>query len=163
MRIVLSCTLLSTALLLNGCAINPEDCDPRNRDASIITKAQCSTSGNYQSRLDQKQQILLDEQKTNQMFRDVYAAVEKEKSEVKTELRNQKTEYSALQKALNTLLTEIRSKAQGNQTVEKEIAELEQQLQTITTQNDPAVMQKQQQLDELRDKAMQLEQSLGLR
>lgn len=155
--------LLASALLLGGCAVNPADCDPTNRDASLIAKARCTTSGAYDVRLQEKQQILLDEQKTNQLFREVYAAVEKEKAEVKSELAGKRAEYSALQKAVGNLLAEIRSKAQGNQAVEKEIAELEQQLATVTTQNDPVVLQKQQQLDELRDKAMRLEQSLGLR
>ncbi|HVK99045.1 MAG TPA: hypothetical protein VM553_04500 [Dongiaceae bacterium] len=155
--------LLIAGLTLAGCSVNPADCDPTNRDASIINKTRCTTSGAYQVRVDAKQKILLDEQKTNQMFRDVYAAVEKEKGEVKKELAGKKSEYSALQKALGALLTEIKSKAKGNAEIEKEVADLEKQLAAVTTQNDPVVMQKQQQLDELKNKAVQLEQSLGLR
>ena len=163
MQTRLHSSLLIASLALAGCTINPADCDPTNRDASIINKAGCTTSGAYDVRVQKKQEILLDEQKTNQMFRDLYAAVEKEKSEVSAELRGKRSEYGALKKALGTLLTEIKSKAKGNKEIEAEVAALEQQLATVTAQNDPVVLQKQQQLDELKGKAIQLEQSLGLR
>jgi len=161
MRTRFNGSLAAVVLILGGCAVNPTECDPRNRDASLYLKAACGDE--YNKRQVEKQQILLDEQKTNQLFRDLYTALEKEKSEVKTELQGKRAEYNALQKALGALLTEIKTKAKGNQAIEKEIKDLEQQLATITTQNDPVVMQKQQQLDELKDKAMQLEQNLGLR
>ncbi|MFZ5603241.1 MAG: hypothetical protein ACOY7J_12385, partial [Pseudomonadota bacterium] len=79
------------------------------------------------------------------------------------ELRGKRSEYGALQKALGTLLTEIKSKAKGNKEIEAEVAALEQQLATVTGQNDPVVLQKQQQLDELKNRAVKLEQDLGLR
>jgi len=163
MQTRLHSSLLVASLLLGGCTVNPADCDPTNRDASIIAKTRCTSSGAYDVRVQEKQKILLDEQKTNQMFRDLYAAVEKEKSEVSAELRGKRSEYGALQKALGTLLTEIKSKAKGNKEIEAEVAALEQQLATVTGQNDPVVMQKQQQLDELKNRAVKLEQDLGLR
>lgn len=156
-------SLIVASLLLGGCTVNPADCDPTNRDASIINKTRCTTSGAYDVRVQEKQKILLDEQKTNQMFRDLYAAVEKEKSEVSAELRGKRSEYGALKKALGALLTEIKSKAKGNKEIEAEVAALEQQLATVTGQNDPVVLQKQQQLDELKNRAVKLEQDLGLR
>lgn len=156
-------SLIVASLLLGGCTVNPADCDPTNRDASIIAKTRCTSSGAYDVRVQAKQNILLDEQKTNQMFRDLYAAVEKEKSEVSAELRGKRSEYGALQKALGALLTEIKSKAKGNKEIEAEVAALEQQLATVTGQNDPVVLQKQQQLDELKNRAVKLEQDLGLR
>lgn len=163
MQTRLHSSLLVASLLLGGCAVNPADCDPTNRDASIIAKTRCTSSGAYDVRVQEKQKILLDEQKTNQMFRDLYAAVEKEKSEVSAELRGKRSEYGALQKALGALLTEIKSKAKGNKEIEAEVAALEQQLATVTGQNDPVVLQKQQQLDELKNRAVKLEQDLGLR
>lgn len=163
MQTRLHSSLLVASLLLGGCTVNPADCDPTNRDASIIAKTRCTSSGAYDVRVQAKQNILLDEQKTNQMFRDLYAAVEKEKSEVSAELRGKRSEYGALQKALGALLTEIKSKAKGNKEIEAEVAALEQQLATVTGQNDPVVLQKQQQLDELKNRAVKLEQDLGLR
>lgn|SRR3990167_1091089 len=163
MQTRLHSSLLVASLLLGGCAVNPADCDPTNRDASIIAKTRCTSSGAYDVRVQEKQKILLDEQKTNQMFRDLYAAVEKEKSEVSAELRGKRSEYGALKKALGALLTEIKSKAKGNKEIEAEVAALEQQLATVTGQNDPVVLQKQQQLDELKNRAVKLEQDLGLR
>ncbi len=156
-------TLLCTALTVAGCTVNPADCDPTNRDASLIAKTRCTTSGAYQERVNVKQQILLDEQKTNQLFREVYAAVEKEKSEVSAELRGKRSEYGALKKSLGALLAELKNKAKGNQQIEAEIKALEQELANVQTQDSPAVIQKQAQLDELKNKVVTLEQSLGLR
>ncbi|MFZ5605060.1 MAG: hypothetical protein ACOY7J_21610, partial [Pseudomonadota bacterium] len=73
MQTRLHSSLLVASLLLGGCTVNPADCDPTNRDASIIAKTRCTSSGAYDVRVQEKQKILLDEQKTNQMFRDLYA------------------------------------------------------------------------------------------
>lgn len=156
--------LVTVALLtLGGCAVNPADCDPTNRDASIIAKTRCTTSGAYQVRVDEKQKILLDEQRMNVLFRDVYNAVEKEKGEVRSELQNKRSDYSALKRSLNALLGELKTKAKGNQQIEGEIAALEKDLANIQTQDSPVVVQKQAQLDELRNRVVELEQGLGLR
>ena len=157
------CLLTTALMVLHGCAVNPADCDPTNRDASIVAKARCNYSGAYDERVQGKQKILLDEQKTNKLFRDVYAAVEKEKREVSSELKNNRTEYSALTKSLNALLDELQQKDQGNSQVQAEVAALKQELENIKYQDDPVVMKKQVELDQLKNKVMELQQGLGLR
>lgn len=158
-KIVLAASLLA---LSAGCAVNPEHCDPTKRDASLIEKARCDGSGAYQTRADHLEKVLLDEQKMNVMFRDVYNAVEKEKREVSQELKGKRSEYSALTQSLNALLGELKSKAKGNQAIEKEIADLTKELENIKTQDSPVVMQKQVELDQLKNKVLDLEQQLGL-
>lgn len=156
--------LLCVALIaLGGCAVTAQDCDPSNRDASLIRKAACDSSGTYSGRVVELEKVVLDEQKMNVMFRDVYNAVEKEKGEVSKELKGKRTEYSALTNSLNALLGELKTKAKGNQAIEKEIADLTKELEDIKNQDSPAVMQKQVELDQLKSKVVDLEQQLGLR
>ena len=157
------CLLIIALMVLHGCTVNPADCDPTNREASIVAKARCNYSGAYDERVQSKQKILLDEQKTNKLFRDVYAAVEKEKLEVGGELRNNRAEYSALTKSLNALLDELQQKDQDNSQVQAEVAALRKDLANIVNQDDPAVMKKQVELDQLKNKVMELQQGLGLR
>jgi DNA repair exonuclease SbcCD ATPase subunit len=157
------CVLTTALMVLNGCVVNPADCDPTNRDASIVSKARCNYSGAYDERLQSKQKILLDEQEMNKLFRDVYTAVEKEKREVSSELKSKRTEYSALTKALNALLNELQQKDQGNSQVQAEVAALKKELENIKNQDDPVVMKKQVELDQLKNRVMELQQGLGLR
>jgi chromosome segregation ATPase len=157
------CLLTTALMVLDGCTVNPADCDPTNRDASIVAKARCNYSGAYDERVQGKQKILLDEQKTNKLFRDVYTAVEKEKLEVSSELKNNRAEYSALTKSLNALLDELQQKDQGNSQVQAEVAALKQDLENIVNQDDPVVIKKQVELDQLKNKVMELQQGLGLR
>lgn len=161
----LSLSLLAAALFsLSGCSVNPADCDPTHRDASLIAKTRCTSSGAYQVRVDAKKKILLDEQKANALFRDLYNAVDKEKSEVRAELQSKRSEYGALKRALNALLAELKTKAGDNQQIKGEIQALEQELaQLEQSQSNTSVVQKQAQLDTLRNKVVELEQGLGLR
>ena len=117
----------------------------------------------YAQRVDEKEKVLLDEQKANQLFRDVYAAIEQERTAVGDDLKSQQTRYATLNKSLGALLTELKSKAKGNQKIEAEIAALEKDLQNINQQDNPAVLQKQVELQKLRNKVSSLESDLGLR
>ncbi|SFP64382.1 hypothetical protein SAMN05216601_11814 [Ectopseudomonas composti] len=155
--------LLAGVVTLAGCAVTSQECDPRNADAGFATKFGCKTQGVYAQRVEEKEKILLDEQKTNQLFRDVYAAIEQEKASVGKDLATQQAQYAPLNKSLNALLGELKSKAKGNQKIEAEIAALEKDLQNINQQENPAVLQKQVELQKLRSKVSSLESDLGLR
>ncbi|MDZ4334481.1 MAG: hypothetical protein U1A62_12515 [Pseudomonas sp.] len=113
--------------------------------------------------MDDKEKVLLDEQKTNQLFREVYASIELEKSAVKGDLKSQQQQYAALNKSLTALLNELKSRAKGNQRIEAEIAGIEKDLNTINQQDNPAMLQKQHELQKLRNKVSSLEGDLGLR
>ena len=158
-----SLILLAGVDTLAGCAVTSQECDPRNADAGFATKFGCKTQGVYAQRVDEKEKVLLDEQKANQLFRDVYAAIEQERTAVGDDLKSQQTRYATLNKSLGALLTELKSKAKGNQKIEAEIAALEKDLQNINQQDNPAVLQKQVELQKLRNKVSSLESDLGLR
>jgi chromosome segregation ATPase len=155
--------LLSAAATLGGCAVTAQQCDPRNADAGFATKFGCNTQGVYSQRVDDKEKLLLDEQKTNQLFREVYASIELEKTAVKGDLKSQQQQYAALNKSLSALLNELKSRAKGNQQIEAEIAGIEKDLNSINQQDNPGVLQKQHELQKLRNKVSSLEGDLGLR
>ncbi|GAB3395719.1 hypothetical protein [Azotobacter armeniacus] len=151
------------ALSLGACAVSPQECDPRNADAGFATKFGCNAHGGYAQRIEQKERILLDERRTNQLFRDTYAALDKERSEVGHELDRQRSEYAALNKAMDALLTELKQKTRGNQRLQGEIAALEKEMAGINRQDNAAVAQKQYELQKLRTRLAGLESDLGLR
>jgi chromosome segregation ATPase len=163
MSLVRTFILLSAAATLGGCAVTAQQCDPRNADAGFATKFGCNTQGVYAQRVDDKEKVLLDEQKTNQLFREVYASIEQEKSAVKGDLQSQQKQYAALNKSLNALLAELKNKAKGNQTIENEIAAIEKDMANMNLQDNPAVLEKQHKLQQLRSKVSSLESDLGLR
>ena len=158
-----SFVLLAGVAMLAGCAVSSQECDPRNADAGFATKFGCKTQGVYAQRVEEKEKILLDEQKTNQLFRDVYAAIEQEKASVGKDLATQQAQYASLNKSLNALLGELKNKAKRNRRIEAEIAALENDLKNINQQENPAVLQKQVELQKLRSKVSSLESDLGLR
>lgn len=155
--------LVALAFGLGACATSKEQCDPRNADASFSAKFGCSTQGVYAERVQEKEAILLDEQKANRLFRDVYAAIELERAAIGKERGEQEQAYAALNRSLAALLGEIRQKAQGNAGIEAEIAAIETELANINQQENPAVLQRRVELQKLRDKVVALEGDLGLR
>jgi septal ring factor EnvC (AmiA/AmiB activator) len=154
--------LLAAIASLAGCAVTAQECDPRNADAGFATKFGCNTQGVYAQRVDEKETVLLDEQKTNQLFRDVYAAIEQEQASIGSDLKTQQRQYASVNKSLGALLSELKSRAKGNQRIEAEIASVENELNNLNQQDNPAVLQKQHELQKLRSKVTSLESDLGL-
>lgn len=145
---------------LAGCAVTPEQCDPRNADAGFATKFSCSTQGVYDQRVEAKERLLLDEQKANQMFREVHAAIEQERREVGQKLVNQQNQHDALNRSLKTLLDEIKSKARGNQRIEAEIAAVEKELNNVNQQENRTELQKRQEIRKLQNAVNSLQSQL---
>jgi len=155
--------ILALSAFLSGCAVTAEDCDPRNSDMGLGTKLGCSSRGVYAERIKEKEQTLLDEQQANQMFRDVYTALEQEKLDVGKQRNQQQARYDALNRSLSKLLGEIKDKAKGNQKIEQKIAEIEKNIAKLQKEESPSVLQKRHELQKLQDQIMALESDLGLR
>jgi len=155
--------LLILAFSLSSCATSQEQCDPRNANAGFLNKLSCTSHGTYAQRVEQKERILLDEQRTNQLFREVYAALEQEQQQVGQQRRQQQAQSAALKRSLNALLSEISSKTQGNQRMEAEIAEIEKEIERLSQEQNPSVMQRRHELQQLQQHITDLETDLGLR
>jgi len=150
-------------LAVSGCTVTTEQCDPRNADAGLGTKLGCSTRGVYAERVAQKERVLLDEQKANQLFRAVYASLEQEQREVGQQRSQQQQRYAELSRSLTALLSEIKSKAAGNQQIQQQIAALERQIEDLKQQENPSVLQRRHELQQLQEQIATLEADLGLR
>jgi chromosome segregation ATPase len=147
---------------LAGCAtMTPEQCDPRNADAGFATKFSCSTQGVYEQRVEAKERLLLDEQKTNQLFREVHTALEQERREVGQQRANQQNRHDALNRSMKALLDEIKNKARGDQRIEAEIAAVEKEMSNVNNgEENRAEMEKLQENRRLKNKLNNLEQQL---
>jgi chromosome segregation ATPase len=163
MHALIRCTLASGLIGLGGCAVTAADCDPSNADASFNTKFGCNVQGVYAQRVTDKEKVLLDEQEANRLFRSVYAAIEKERASVSSELSQQQSANAELNRSLKTLLGRLHEKAKGNQRVQAQISQLEKDMAKVNDSGDKAVMQKQYELQRLRDNVADLESGLGLR
>lgn len=163
--------LVISVLTLAGCATTPADCDPANRDAGLINKAGCVYGGHYEQRVQERQAILLDEQKANQLFRATYDALQQESAQVAADIASQQASLDRLNASMGALLGEIKSKASGNREIEQQISTVETQLQQLQQDIDTArasgsalpVMQQRQQMAELQVSVQDLQASLGLR
>ena len=149
---------LSALATLSACAIDPSQCNSMNADTDTITKARCDIHGGYAHNVEQKKLTLQEEQRLNALFREVYAAVEKEKSEVMSEYRSKQTEYAQLNNTLKALLGELEKRTQGNQDLEKQIADLKQELIDMESDTDPVMLERQAELESLRLRVSELEE-----
>jgi len=154
---------LLLGLSVSACSTTPEQCDPRNANAGFLNKLGCTSQGTYAQRVEQKERILLDEQRANQLFRDVYEALAQEQQQVGQQRKQQQAQYTALNRSLNALLTEISSKAKGNQRIEAEIAEVEKEIARLNQEENPSVVQRRHELQQLQQRITHLESDLGLR
>lgn len=156
---------------LSGCATTPQDCDPGNQDAGILSKAGCVYGGHYQQRIDDKQAILLDEQKANQLFQAAYDSLQLESNQVSSNLAAQQASLERTRSSVTALLGELKSASAGNQQLEQQIQEIESQLQTMQQTLDQAeaanqaipVLQQRQQTAELQVQVQDLQAALNLR
>ncbi|MEE2729985.1 MAG: hypothetical protein VYA55_04145 [Pseudomonadota bacterium] len=158
MKNVFKLGVISAAAVLAACAIDPSQCNTMNADAGMVTKARCDMHGGYAHNVQQKQLTLEEEQRLNAMFREVYAAVEKEKSEVLMEYRNKQSEYKQLNTALQNLLGELEKRTDGNKKLEQEIADIKAELLKMESDRDPVMIEKQAELESLRIRVTELEE-----
>jgi len=153
------------AAALSGCVtMSAEQCDPRT-DTGFFSKMGCVTGGVYARRVEDREQVLLDEQKTNQLFRDVHAALAHGRASVGEELADERQRHAALNAALTALLAEIRSKTAGNQRIGADIAAIERDmanLERLSQQESSSVLERRLELQNLNDRVTRLYEDLGL-
>lgn len=164
----LTATLLAclTAAALNGCATAPGQCDPRDRDASMLTKMNCDYTGGYDAEVKQKEQGLTDARAENAMFHQVYSNIQAQQASVHQDLATQQRQQDALNASMSQLLAQLKARHADQGQVQKKITALEQQLkagQAKPVVNDDPVQlaARQEQLKALQKKVTQLQFSLG--
>ena len=157
MRYVL---LVVASVLLAGCATNARDCDPTTGDVSIVTKFNCNYSGTWDKRVEEKKNTLQHEQALNKEFKAVYDAIEQEKAQSNASVASKRKSQQALERSLNNLVAQLKSKTQGKAAAQTELAKLEKSMKEAQNQPSTSVMQKQMELQKLQDQVTQLQQTL---
>ena len=153
-------SILSLALLA-GCSTTPEQCDPKNTNIGIMDKISCNYSGNYQARIDQKKQILENEQRANQQFKEIYANIEKQKNDTTLRVKKKQAQQQKLKQDLSKLTCDIKAKAKGRDDLLKQVNDIEQQYNQVNKSNKSEV-EKQVELDKLNKKLQQLQKALNI-
>lgn len=157
--------VLTALLALSGCATQPGECDATNRDSSMLTKMNCDYSGGYSDQVKQKELALAESRQQNAMFRQVYENIQAQQLSTRTDLASQQKSQAELNASLGRLLTSLKGRRGNEGQVQKQIADLEQQLKTsqaTPAKASPAALAaKQEQLKTLQKKVNQLQFSLG--
>ncbi|MWP62345.1 hypothetical protein [Gilliamella sp. Pas-s25] len=153
--------LLSPFIFLAGCSTTPEQCDPTNTNIGIMDKISCNYSGNYQARIDNKKQILEDEVRANQQFKEIYATIEKQKKATSLSIKQKKAQQQKLKTDLTKLTNEVKQKAKGRDDLQAQVKDIEQQLNKVNNSNS-SELEKQVELDKLNKKLQQLQKALNI-
>ena len=153
-------SLLSLVSLV-GCSTTPEQCDPRNTNLGIMDKISCNYSGNYQTRIDQKKQILENEQKANQQFKEIYANIEKQKNDTTLSLKQKQAQQNKLKQDLMKLTNEIKEKAKDRDDLQEQLNDIQQQFKQVN-QSNKSEIEKQVELDKLNMKLQKLQKALNI-
>ncbi|OCG78338.1 hypothetical protein A9G42_02655 [Gilliamella sp. Nev6-6] len=153
--------LLSPLIFLAGCSTTPEQCDPTNANIGIMDKISCNYSGNYQARIDQKKQILENEVRANQQFKEIYAAIEKQKNDTSLSVKQKQAQQQKLKNDLTKLTNEVKQKAKGRDDLQAQVKDIEQQLKKANNSNNSQI-EKQVELETLNKKLQQLQKALNI-
>lgn len=153
--------LFSPILLLMGCSTTTEQCDPTNTNIGFFDKISCHYSGNYQARIDKKQQILEDEKKANQQFKAIYANIERQKNDTALSIKQKQAQQQKLKDDLTSLTNEIKEKAKDRADLQAQIDDIEKQLKQVNNSNSSEI-EKKVELDKLNKKLQQLQKALNI-
>ncbi|OCG42719.1 hypothetical protein [Gilliamella sp. Bif1-4] len=153
--------LLSPFIFLVGCSTTPEQCDPTNTNIGIMDKISCNYSGNYQTRIDQKKQILENEVRANQQFKEIYAVIEKQKNDTSLSIKQKQAQRQKLKTDLTKLTDEVKQKAQGRDDLQSQVRDIEQQLKKVNNSGS-SELEKQVELEKLNKKLQQLQKALNI-
>ncbi|MBI0104563.1 hypothetical protein [Gilliamella sp. W8145] len=153
--------LLSPLLLITGCSTTPEQCDPTNTNIGIMDKISCNYSGNYQARIDKKEQILENEKRANAQFREIYATIERQKNSTSSSVKQKQAQLQKLKKELTQLTNEVKQNAKNRDDLQAQVNDIEQQLKKVNNSNS-SELEKQVELDKLNKKLQQLQKALNL-
>ena len=153
--------LLSPLLLITGCSTTPEQCDPTNTNIGIMDKISCNYSGNYQARIDKKEQILENEKRANAQFREIYATIESQKNSTSLSVKQKQAQLQKLKTELTQLTSEVKQKAKNRDDLQAQVNDIEQQLKKVNNSNS-SELEKQVELDKLNKKLQQLQKALNL-
>jgi chromosome segregation ATPase len=153
------------SLFLAGCATTPADCNMHDRNASLLNKLSCETSGAYSQQIREREQELIRNRELNKQFRQVYDDIVVQRDAMSGSLAAQRQSQSALNASLGALLGQLKSGGNQKAEVQQQIAALERQLKQVasasTGTTSASIPQRQQTLKALQQQVDRLQRSLG--
>lgn len=150
--------LITLSLLTVSCATAPKDCDPGKAD--FFKNTGCLAAGTYETRQVRLQQELAREQRRNQSFRRVLAALETEKAEVKANLSSRQSEYSRLDTAWQDLRRDLLQGRTESVQLERQIASVDEQMARRKAGESADVTQRLRERDGLQRRLVLLQQEI---
>lgn len=146
---------------MSGCSTTPEQCDPTNTNIGILDKISCNYSGNYQARIDKKEQILENEKRANAQFREIYATIERQKNSTSLSVKQKQAQLQKLKTELTQLTNEVKAKAKNRNDLQAQVKDIEQQMNKVNNSN-ASDIEKQVELDKLNKKLQRLQKALNI-
>lgn len=164
MKKALTAALSVSAIVLSGCATAPGSCDATNTDVSLIAKMNCDHSGGYSEQVRQNEQELMNAREENAAFHQVYQDIQKQQSETRANLEQERAQDAALDKSLKNLVGQLKKRRSLSAQEQQKIGALESEIANIQARpasNNPGEKEaKRAELAALRKKVSQLQMSL---
>lgn len=126
-----------------------------------MDKISCNYSGNYQARIDKKEQILENEKRANAQFREIYATIERQKNSTSLSVKQKQAQLQKLKTELTQLTNEVKAKAKNRNDLQAQVKDIEQQMNKVNNSN-ASDIEKQVELDKLNKKLQQLQKALNI-
>lgn len=158
---------LASLAVLAGCATAPGSCDPRDRDAGFLTKINCDASGGYRQTIDQREQNIAKSLEENAQFQAVLEAIEQQRMSLQRDLAQRQRTQSEVVASTQNLLNQLKAKNSSNAAIQNQVRAAQRDLDALkATPPAPAanaqeIAQKQAQLQDLQQRTLRLQQSLG--
>ena len=145
---------------LAACTTTAEECDP-TVELSVFNKAACKMSGSYDTRVEQKEKILIDEKATQRDLNNIYAQIKQQQKVANASKAQKQAQLAKLTKSVNNLTAGLKQKAKGKSGLLKQINDVEQQMKSVNNSSG-SDMEKQIEIERLQSKLSNLQQALGL-
>lgn len=170
---MLTRTLHTLALIatvaLAGCATTPQQCNPHDRQASLLTKMSCDSSGAYREVVVQREQDVVLAQQENAQFQALFESIEKQRLSLRQDLAQQQQAHAQMVTTTQNLLNQLASKQGNNAKLKSQLSAAQRDLNALkaapptpqSASNPQEVAAKQAQLQSLQQTALRLQESLG--
>ncbi len=141
--------IVSSLVLLSGCAVDKAGCDPSAvRDSGLLTKMNCQFSGSYDARAKDLDSDLNAKKELNASLKQALATLENSSALVSQDLVARQNQLAAVNRSVSALLAQVNAgKAQSaavKQQAEVVRARLAQLQRTPPNQDKQLVMQEAQ-------------------
>lgn len=125
-------TVIAALILLSGCAVNKEDCDPAAmRTAGLMSKMACDFSGAYEERAQDQQNELQQALRQQELLQLSIVQLQDEQRRIREGITMQRAQRDRLVRSLNTTLASIEQENQGNEALQQRIKDAQAEVDRL--------------------------------